>query len=138
MKNKKYKSQASLELAIIFLFVMVLIMGIVYFIGMLTNDINDRELQVAVDNFARNILTEFELLARVEPGYVRNFNMGSAYKERYNVSFYPNEGYFTIEDRRSGQEFFYNMPMIYNITVLEQTNPNSGMEETILRIMKLE
>ena len=140
MKNKnRNKSQSSLELVVIFVFVMLIISGVIYLIGKISQDVSERDLKADADNLAKNILAEFELMERVEGGYLRFYTIDSSNLRKFNRTFLLPEGYLIIEDILSsnGNEYYYSIPTNYDVEINFRDQNNDGREDMVLTLRKL-
>ena len=138
MKNKN-KSQSSLELLVIFVFLMLIISGVIYLIGKISQDVSERDLKADADNLAKNILAEFELMERVEGGYLRFYTIDSSNLRKFNITFLLPEGYLIIEDILSsnGNEYYYSIPTNYDVEINFRDQNNDGREDMVLTLRKL-
>lgn len=121
----KKKSQGAIEFMIIFVITLLLISLTMSVLSIITVDIQNNEKKKEIDNFAKSISSEFDLIFEVKEGYSRNitipFHLAKRFKPQINSS------YLILTDSEndddSTNKYYYYLPE--NITY-SLTNDSSG------------
>ena len=90
------KGQGAVEFMVILAFVLVIIAVTMYGIATLTVDMQESEKNAEIDNFAKSIVSEFEMLQKVEEGYSRNITIPQHLAKRFKPEI--NSSYLIIVD----------------------------------------
>ncbi len=121
------RSQTAIEFMIIFVFIIGLMSLFMVIIGAYTQDLTRAESRVEIDNFAKSITSEFEILQDVEGGFKREVIIPSNLLEKYNVTIIEN--YLSIQDLYSGKAvdenpYYYELSGDYEYTLNEDLDGN--------------
>lgn len=124
--NSNSKSQGAVEFMIILVFVLVIIAGIMYVVAIFSLEIKQNENVAEIDNFAKSIVSEFEMLQKVEEGYSRNITIPYHLAKKYNIEI--NSSYLILlnteyGDNNSENKRYYELPGNSTYTL---TNDSEG------------
>ena len=125
MKTKK-KSQSAIEFMIIMIFVLVIIIGIMYVTSFISIDMKNNDNKAEIDDFAKSITTEFELMSKIEGGYSRNITIPSHLTKKFKPQI--NSSYLILTNTENygdtnNQSFYYLLPANSTYTL---TNDSTG------------
>ena len=120
MRFKRRIGQSSIELMVILVFILLVMMGVMYVIGLFSLDIQRGDEAAKVDNFARSLVAEFEILERAEPGYSRQLRIEEHFMERFNVTINETAGYIMLQNIEfdgpdSGRVYYYDIPRGFSV-----------------------
>ncbi len=115
------KSQFSIELLIIFMFMIFLITIIIFILGNYFAQFNKDSNIKEVEDFANSILNEFEILQKLEPGYERTLVIKKEFVDRFNLSLNETIGYFSlegewIENTNNQNTLYYFLPGNFEVS----------------------
>ena len=109
MKFKK--GQSSLEFILLFTFILIVMMFISYLVGIYLIGVQEQRDQQIRDDVASLIITEFELLTRIEGGFQREIQIPQHLVRRFNFTFYEDQFVITdLEVLGDNRLFVYDLP----------------------------
>ncbi|MCA9497382.1 MAG: hypothetical protein KC589_10660 [Nanoarchaeota archaeon] len=130
------KAQGSLELVLILVFVFALIGGIMYIIGLKSVEYQDIDKKKELDDFAKSITHEFEILVKVEEGYRREVEIPDFIIKKFNVTL--NGSYLVLRsmdrDDINADPNFYFIPKGVEPSLIIRNI--SGINKTFLLVEK--
>lgn len=122
------KSQGAVEFILIFFFVLTIVAILMYIIGLYSLDVQKKQNQKVVDDFANSISREVLILEKVEDGYYRKVEIPNYLMKRYDVKI--NSSFIIIQDLEIQEEnvspFFYQIPGGFNVIQEFNTTSNSS------------
>ena len=125
--QNKTKSQGAVEFMVILAFVLVLITLVMYSVASFTVDIQENEKNMEIDDFAKSIVSEFEMLQKVEEGYSRNITIPYHLAKRFKPEI--NSSYLIIEDTENeddetNNKHYYPLPENSSYSLTNDTEGN--------------
>ena len=124
--NTSKKTQGAVEFMVILAFVLVIIAVVMYGVASLTVDINENEKKKEIDDFAKSIIFEFEIIQKVEEGYSRNITIPYHLVKRFKPEI--NSSYLIIvdtENENNDTENKHYYPLPENSSYI-MTNDSDG------------
>jgi len=111
------KSQGAVEFLIILVFMMVVLSFIMYYLGLYSIDAQKQENQLYLDDFAKSIENEVDIVQSAQTGYERQVIIPKYFMERYNLTITSN--YLILQDLEhdgdTGSKSYYYLPGIFDV-----------------------
>jgi len=125
--QNKTKSQGAVEFMVILAFVLFIVAVGLYAVASFTVDIQENEKNMEIDDFARSIVSEFEMLQKVEEGYSRNITIPYHLAKRFKPEI--NSSYLIIvnienEDDETNNRHYYPLPENSSYSLTNDTEGN--------------
>lgn len=134
----KYKrTQSSIEFLIIFIFVFVMFFLFISFVSSKVSDFNKSRNELDINDFAETIISEYEIMQKVESGYQREILVSDVILKRFNITL--GENYVLIQDIESsvsGDVFHYTFSGVGTVEFISLDKDLNGFNETYLRFLR--
>ena len=119
-----------------------MVSGVLYIFGFLSADYYEEESRSEIDDFARSITKEAEILQKVEPGYSREMMIPNYLTQRYNISLTgdylivtPQENGSRVRELNASRRF-YTIAGETDVSLYRADHNGDGLNETYVVLRK--
>lgn len=133
---QKRKAQSSMEFILIFVFVFFLIAFLMYGFGYYAVDNSRKASEAQLENFAKSIETESNILQQAQEGYYREVEIPAHLVEKYNVSLVGD--FLALQNIEAGNEnvFYFSLSGDNLIRLVSEDKDGDTINETYLVLEK--